>query len=351
MIKEMKNKKIIFSIILYNAESRLADLINSLKTLDYPSDLIKFVFVDNNSVDNSIEVVKNGLIEAIVIENDKNLGFAAANNQAYEKAKELKGDYFFLLNDDTIISPDCVNKLVEDIEKDKNIGAVQAKLLLYPEKELINSYGNKLNFLGFGYCGGYRERNRTGESFEVPYPSGGACLLSMEALEKIGLFDDYFFMYHEDVDLGWRLKLAGYKSMFSPSAIVYHKYVFKNSSFKYYYLERNRLLTVLKNYKILTLALFFPAFIFMELGILLFALKRGWFKEKIRSYIWLINNLHLILLGRKKIRKIRLNKDRVIIKLMCSEINFSEIDNFILKYFTNPFLNIYLFLFSKIIYW
>jgi GT2 family glycosyltransferase len=351
MKEEIKNKKIVFSIIMYNAVSRLADLIESLKAQDYPQELLEFVFVDNNSVDDSLLFVKNNLPQAKIIENKENLGFATANNQAYELAKKLQADYFFLLNDDTIIEKDCLNQLVKEIEKDDQIVAVQAKLLLHPQTDLINSYGNNLNFLGFGYCGFYKKKNQFGPSFEVPYPSGGACLLKMSALDKVGLFEDDFFMYHEDVDLGWKLKLAGYKSVFSPSAVVYHKYNFKNSGFKYYYLERNRLLVLLKNYKLGTLIILAPIFFFMELGILVFALRGGWLKEKISGYFWLIKNFKLILLGRKKIKKIRKIKDQEILKLMCAKIDFEEVNNFLLKNIANPVLSLYLFIANKIIFW
>jgi GT2 family glycosyltransferase len=212
---------------------------------------LSFLVIDNNSSDSTIEYVKNTYPKVKIIPNRKNRGFAEANNQGYYLAKKQKSDYLVLLNQDTIVEPNWLSHMVGVAENDKKIGAIQPKILLYPEKNLINSFGNSIHLLGFAYCNKYRYQDQPGlvQPFELPYASGAACLLKMSVLEKTGLFDDRLFMYHEDVDLGWKIRLAGYKVMIDPLAVIYHKYNYSKATYKFYYMDRNRWIVILKNYK------------------------------------------------------------------------------------------------------
>lgn len=346
------NKRVAIAIVSYNSGNKLPDCFASLRAQDYPLESIDLILVDNNSSDNSIALAQQSFASVRIIKNQGNKGFAEANNQAYEAAKALNDDYLVLLNDDTIVTPRWLTRLIATAESDGKIAAVQAKLMLWPEKELINSYGNALTFLGFGYCNRYRETDRTDEKpFEIAYPSGAAVAIKLPALEKAGLFDDDFFMYHEDVDLGWKLRLAGYKIMLDPQAVVYHKYSFAKASYKYLNMERNRVLVYLKNYRLATLAVLAPAFLLMESGIVFFAWKNGWLKEKISGYGWLIKNWKRIGLGRKKIKSIRVVGDREILRLMAASIKFQDVSNQLLTKFVNPLMEAYFWIAKKIIIW
>jgi len=344
--------KVAIAIVTYNSATKLADCFASLRLTTYPLELIDFILVDNASTDESIELAQASGLSFRIIKNKINTGFAAANNQAYELAKNLAVDYLVLLNDDTIVTPDWLKELLETAESAPDIGAVQAKLMLYPEKELINSYGNALTFLSFAYCNQYRQPDKPNQpAFAVPYPSGAAVALKMPALERTGLFDDKFFMYHEDVDLGWRLRLAGYQILLQPQAVVYHKYSFTKADYKYHYMERNRLFVYFKNFRWPTLLIFTPAFKIMETGICLFAIKNGWFKHKWAGYLWLVKNWGYLLSERKKIRQLRQVSDREILKLMIAEIKFQDVDNPLLAKVVNPLMTVYLWLAKKIIFW
>lgn len=347
----MNNRRVAIAIITYNSAEKLPDCLTSLKQQNYPVELVDIIVVDNNSSDDSLEIVRQLMPQAKVIKNLVNVGFARANNQAYELAQESNRDYLVLLNDDTIVESNWLLRLIETAESDSHVAAVQAKLLLYPEKELINSYGNALTFLGFGYCNFYREADRTGESFEVPYPSGGAVAIKMPALEKLGLFDEQLFMYHEDADLGWRLRLLGYKILLEPQAIVLHKYSFAKASYKYYYMERNRLYVAGKNYRLATLILFLPVGLAMEVGLLFYALKNGWLKDKLSGYGWLINNFGRLLSQRRQIQKLRTVGDREILRLLVAKIEFQDIENPLLTNLVNPLMSVYFWLAKKVIIW
>lgn len=346
------SKKVALAIVSYNSSDKLKDCLASLINQNYPIELIDFILVDNNSQDDSVAMADNSGLSFRVIRNEINLGFAGANNQAYELARELGDEYLVLLNDDTIVTPDWLSSLITTAESSPQIAAVQAKLMLYPEKNLINSFGNALTFLGFGYCNGYREADRPDIApFEVAYPSGAAVAIKMTALERIGLFDDKFFMYHEDVDLGWRLRLAGYQILLEPRAVVFHKYSFAKADYKYYHMDRNRLLVYFKNYSFWTLLLLAPAFKVMELGICFFAWRSGWLKHKLAGYRWLLKHWRHILNERKKIQRKRVVSDREILRLLVAEINFQEVNNPLLTKIVNPVMKIYLAICKKIIFW
>lgn len=348
----IRNKKLAIAVISYNSSKKLEDCFNSLRSQNYPWELIDLILVDNNSTDDSVKLAEESFASVRIIKNSDNKGFAGANNQAYELAKSLRVDYLVLLNDDTVVDANWLDHLIDTAEQDDKIGAVQSKLMLWPEKNLINSLGNAFTFLGFGYCNHYREPDRLEtEPFEVPYASGAAVALKMSALEKVGLFGDDFFMYHEDADLGWRLRLAGYRIMLEPKSVVYHKYNFGKASYKYLYMERNRLLVFFKNYKLLTLLLLSPAFLFMELGILFFAWKNSWLKEKLQGYIWLISNTGRIISDHKKIASWRSVKDKEILRLFTASIKFEEVNNPLLLKIVNPLMEAYFWLIKKIIFW
>lgn len=346
------NKRVAIAIISYNSSAKLKDCFDSLKNQNYSRELIDFIFIDNNSSDNSVELAEESVINFRIIKNSDNKGFAEANNQAYELAKSLKVDYLILLNDDTIVTNDWLSQLINVAEQDDKIGAVQSKLMLWPEKELINSFGNVFTFLGFGYCNHYREIDCLETlPFEVPYASGAAMAIKMSALEKVGLFSNDFFMYHEDADLGWRLRLAGYKVLFIPQSVVYHKYNFNKASYKYLYMERNRLLVFFKNYKIPTIILLLPALLIMDFGIIFFAWKNGWLKEKLQGYNWLIVNFKKIIHDHNKIASWRLISDREILRLFTASIKFEEMNNPLLLRIVNPLMEIYFWIVKKIIFW
>jgi len=319
--------KVVITIISYNSGKKIVDCLNSLRQADFSGIDYKLVMVDNASSDDSVSIIRNNFAEVEVIINENNLGFAGANNQGYEFALNWGADYLFLLNDDTIVDKDFLQSALLSAQGDERIGAVQSKLLLWPEKDLINSYGNQLTFYGLAYCGDYRQSNRDGQPKDLAYPSGASVLLKMSALRKSGLFDDDFFMYHEDVDLGWRLRLAGYRVILEPKSIVYHKYQFTKSNYKYFYAERNRLIVLLTNYQLKTLLLLFPILVLIEFFLLLVAYQGGWLKEKFLGYKWLLDNNLKLVERRRYVNSLRQTTDQEIVSLLSSQVDFSELPN------------------------
>ncbi len=345
------NNKVAIILINYKdyAKKYLDECLDSIRKQDYSGEFFVYI-VDNETSDETYSYLKEKAPEAKIIRNEKNDGFAKGNNDAIKQAFKDECNYFYLLNMDTVSDKSSLSEMLKTIKSDEKFGAVQARLMLYSETSKINSLGNNTHFLGFGFCNAYNEIYRPEkvvDKTKMFYPSGAAVMFRREVLEKTGLFDEDYFMYNEDQDLGWRVWLAGYQCVLSKNAVVYHKYEFGRSISKYYFMDKNRIITALKNYKIITLILFFPAFLIMELGLFYFAIKNNWYKEKIK--IWLsfftLSFWKKIIIKRREVKKIRKIKDRNIINLVSGKIWYQEVSSPLLSV-ANIFLNIY-FVFVK----
>lgn len=350
------------------AQKYLADCLLSLTAQGYSGD-VKFWLIDNATTAESFLMMQAfgqeylAGREWVLLANKNNDGFAKGNNEAMRMAINEGYDYVVLFNIDGLADTACLRELVETAKSDDKIGAVQARIMLYPplrqgyagQAEKINSLGNVTHFLGFGYPSHCQEALADYDKFNlkpIAYPSGAAVLFRASALKQVGLFDEAFWMYNEDQDLGWRLWLAGYKIILASKAVFYHKYAFGRSSAKYYWLDRNRLLTILKNYHLATLIIIFPALALVELGLIIVAIRDGWFKEKLKVWLYFISPLTWFYLAkaRRESQALRQVSDRQIIKLFSGKIIYEELDGPLLKV-ANFFLNIYWNLAKIVILW
>ncbi len=353
-------KRIAVILINYKnyAEEFLPTCWAGLIKQDYAGEKKVFI-VDNESSAESLALLKRVAPSAEIVINKDNDGFAKGNNDAIKLACRQKFDYIILFNMDAEAAGDCFSKLVAAAESEKEIGAAQARLMMFSDKNKINSLGNVTHFLGFGYSEGngqaYRETAGGSEPLAtkaICYPSGAAVLFKAEVLEKAGLFDEKFWMYNEDQDLGWRIWLAGYKCVLAPDALAYHKYEFKRSIKKYYYLDRNRIMAMLNNYHWATLILIFPAFLAMEIGLIFFSIKGGWFKEKLKVYAYFLSlkNWLGIFASRRRAQDLRKIKDKEIIKFFSGRIWYQEIGEWRLR-IANLFFNAYWRIIKVFIWW
>ncbi len=336
------------------------DLFFSLKKSQYPN--WEIVFIDNASTDGSVDYLKEKFAPQFpnltIIKVDKNSGFATGNNIGLKYLQDKDFDYAYLLNLDTTVAPDFLERALAKAGDD--VGSVQSLILLHPSVAkagaamLSNTLGNAIHYLGFGYCYGYGWEKEKWEKYlvdwrvrdpelNIAYGSGAGILLNMRALRETGFFDDIYFMYHEDLDLGWRLRLAGYKNILAPESVIYHKYEFSKSIKKYYWMERNRFITMMKNYSGLTLILIFPALVIMEFGLLLFSFRSGWWREKLRVYEYFLHpkRWRVIASGRHRAQKLRKASDRQIAKHFVGEILFQDMDSPLLTKIANPIFNLY----------
>jgi len=368
----MRNSyKIAVIIVCYNGREYLPDCLNSLKEQTFLPDRI--IVVDNASSDDSVDYIKKNFPKIELIENKGNNGFAKANNQGIIRALKSdliqsanRSDFIFLLNQDTICRPDCLEKLIERTEKEKekeNVFAWQPMILCWsadadrPDKDLIQTAGDKIHYLGFGFCGDYKKPITQLPNYlnvqlsNITYASGAAMFINVFALKKVGFFDQDLFLYHEDLDLCLRARFLGYEIKLASEAVVYHKYVEGIPKHRWYWSEKNRLLTLIKFYKWPTLVLIFPAWLFMEFGVLGFSLATGWFHLKIKSYFVCLTQIPKALAKRKRIQEMRKIKDRQLAEFLEAEFNFAGFENPIIKKIVNPILGTYWRLARKIIFW
>lgn len=364
----MLDKKIAIIYLSFHCEPYMDDVVSSLKKLTYPRDKVEFVIVDNPHPEHgpSVRYIQENVMPLSGIEiphvtllaQKENLGFAGGNNEGIKWAIANGFDYVYFHNNDGFMAAGSLEPLVEAMENDKTIGVAQSLMLLHPETELINSDGNSFQYLGFGYCSGYR--NKFSELNKKPiedigYASGAALLMRTNLLKEYGMWDHDFFLYHEDLEYSFRLRAAGYRSVLVKDSIFYHKYQFSRSITKFYWMERNRYGVMLMFFRIPTLILLFPMAFCLELGLWLFAIKGGWVKERVKVYkYWLKpSSWKLWLKKRHYIQKIRKVRDRTLFKNAVAGIYFQEksMGNPLLKYIGNPIMTLYYWIVVKCLIW
>jgi GT2 family glycosyltransferase len=234
----------------WNGKEYLRDCIASLKNQTYNN--LEIIVVDNASIDDSIQYLQKNFPATKIIKHSKNLGFGAANNTGIRAAR---GKYIMMLNNDTRLEPECIEELKKSIDKDEKFGACASKILLEHENNLVDVAGIAVCLDGLSIG---RGRLESGDKFndeeEVFFASDCACLYRKVMLEDIGLtdeiYDEDFFAYADETDIGWRAQLAGWKCIYTPKAIVYHLHSASSSSYsplKAFLVERNRIWVAVKN--------------------------------------------------------------------------------------------------------
>ena len=249
------NAPLISVVILnWNGQQVVEKCLKSLHEQTYHP--LELIVVDNASMDGSADLVKMKFPDVKLIINEKNLGFGGGNNVGILAAK---GRYIMMLNNDTRLDPQCIEELKRSIEKDAHYGACASKILLEYEDDLIDAAGIVICPDGLSIGRGRLEKgDRYDEEVEVFFASDCACLYRREMLEDIGLYDEDFFAYADETDMGWRAQLAGWKCIYNPKAVVYHFHSASSgtySPFKAYLVERNRIWVALKSFPIPLLVL------------------------------------------------------------------------------------------------
>jgi len=214
----MDNYPKIFIVVLnYNGGTFIKKCLASIFKNDYPN--FEVVVVDNNSSDGSFEVAKSNFSKANFIKNEENLGFAIGNNVGIRFSLERMADYVCLLNNDAEIENDFIGKLVQAMEKDPKIGIVGPVIFNGGNKQVWFSEG-KIDWLRMKAI--HSAKFQTKETYETQFITGCAMMIRSEIFNEIGLLDEDFFLYWEDVDFCYRAKRAGFKNVVVTSAWAYH---------------------------------------------------------------------------------------------------------------------------------
>ena len=359
--------KVAVIYLSYNTPSSEEDIgrcFRSLEAADYPKEAWHLIIVENPSKNGaSIPFIQRdwmpkagvSLPEITLIANEQDKGFAGANNVGWEEAKKWGADYLYLLNQDTSAAPGFLREAVSFAEAHPNAAQVQSRLMLQQDPAKLNSCGNALQMFGFGFARGNGKTLDQAAKITTPlfYASGAAVLVRMSAIEKIGLFDPAYYMYHEDTDLSWRARLAGFDIGYAEASVVYHHYEFSRSIKKFYWMERNRHLTNLVNYRFATWLLLLPALFFIELVMWAYALKSGWWREKIRSTLFFLNPVAWMWIAKRKeiVNGFRIRKDREVMESMTSRIEDQEVNYWWMKAIAYPILDGYFAIVKAVVKW
>lgn len=322
----MKDSPFISIIITsLNGMHYLNDCLSSISNLDYPKEKLEVILIDDGSQDKTYEFIKENFSDIKIIRNYRTRGVAESRNIGIKNAK---GKLLAFLDNDVRVEKNWLFELVKTIEEDERIGICASKLLFKDRPDILNSTGGVMNIYADAWDRGVFERDagQYDAHRRIFFGCSAAMLVRREVLDRIGYFDSRLYIY-EDVDLGWRVNLLGYKVIYVPTSIAYHKLggtIKRNNPKGKYILERNRIRTMLKNYESKTL-------LKNTTGLLKFKLSR--FKihaqssrqSKLSLFIystaaWVWNLLHILdtLKKRKYIQKIRILPDNKIIKLMGS---------------------------------
>ena len=246
--------KVSIIIVNYNKKKLLQNCLKSIENIQY--DNYDVIIVDNGSTDKSLEFVRNEYAKHALIDMGYNSSFCVANNIGIAKALKLKSDAVILLNNDTIVDKLFLAEMVRLVSLNEKIGMIAAKILLMKQKNKIDSTGISITPDGLAKNRNVnRDSSYALESEEVFCPAGAAALYTRELLEDIkegnDFFDEKYAFYFEELDLGWRARLRGWKCIYSSDAIVYH---YKNatsgvySKFIAFHTNRNIFYNIIKNY-------------------------------------------------------------------------------------------------------
>jgi len=261
---KQKNKVSIVLVNWNNAYDTIS-CIKSLKKINYPN--YEIIVVDNSSTDDSTKELAN-VNNINLILNDSNLGFAGGNNVGIKYILKGDSDFVLLLNNDTVVEKSFLTVLVKRAIADKNIGVLGGKIYYYSDPAKIWSAGGgmtKLMKRTFQYGENKSDEERFNRQKDVDFLSGCCMLIKRDVFEKVGLLDEDYFMYYEDVDFCLRAKKFC-KIIYTPEAIIWHKVsVTTEKSYRDYYRMRNYVYLLKKRYEInLFHILLFSSVIFFE---------------------------------------------------------------------------------------
>ncbi len=295
------NKNPLVSIITvnYNNIDVTCDLLLSIAYLTYQR--IEVIVVDNGSNENPTDKLKDAYPDVKVVLSDDNLGFAGGNNLGIKVAK---GDYLFFVNNDTVMTPNIIEGLLEVFETYPDAGAASPKFHYYYAPGTIefagykevNMFNGKNSMIGCRTkdCGQYDQLSTT------HYAHGGGMMVPVSVIEEVGLMPEIYFLYYEEFDWCEQIKKKGYKIYYQNKSLIYHKEsmsVGKKSTIKTFYLSRNRILFMRRNVKIVPLCIFMLYFTFITVpkNVITYLIQKE--KDHLRAFLqgikWNLSNYNV----------------------------------------------------------
>ncbi len=315
----MSENPLVSVIVLnYNAGELLLNCIESIKKSAYKN--LEIIVVDNISTDKSQKVCKEKYPDIKLIQNDENFGYCEGNNIGI---REAEGDYIIILNPDTIVESNWIEELISAYNKFGE-GLYQPKILSLDKTEILQSTGNMLHIFGFGFA---RDKGKNDtlvktDIEKIGYASGTCLFTSKEVLDKIGLLDSFLFLYHDDLDLGWRAAQMGIDSFYVPNSIIYNaeSYALKWSAKKFYWLERNRKYCLLTHYSKDTYAKIHSSLCLVDFFVWFFYISKGFLGAKIKAELDIRKNREFIETKYQELEEKKIISDEKLIQEFPDEI-------------------------------
>lgn len=240
--------KVSIIILNWNGREHLQECLDSLKIQSFQD--FEAIVVDNGSKDGSQQFLKQSFPWVRLVELEENIGFAGGNLAGY---RQCVGSFIVTLNNDTVADSKWLEELVSIADQDARTGMVASRICSYSDRDRVDSLGMKICLDGMsrGYARGKKFSSLENVPDHILMPSACAALYRRQMVEQVGFFDEAFFAYCEDSDLGLRARMAGWNARLAANAVIYHKYSATAGSFspfKLYLVERNHFWTVLKNF-------------------------------------------------------------------------------------------------------
>ena len=334
----MKESPLVSVIVLnYNAGELLVNCIDSLKKSTYTD--LEIIVVDNISSDGSQTKCKERFPDIKLIQNNENLGYCGGNNVGI---KEANGEFVVILNPDTEVDPNWIDELIDAYQKFGD-GLYQPKHISLRDKSVIMSTGNMMNVFGFGFARqkGEPDKNQFNKIERINYASGTCLFTTKKVIDRIGLLDEFLFLYHDDLDFGWRAAQIGINSYYVPKSIIFHmeSYSLKWSAEKFYWLERNRKYCLKTHYSKTTYKGMNFSLWMVDLLVWMYYISRGFLGSKIRAELDLRRSKKIIQKRYSKLEKmknipdielIKTFPDGIFVPMNVSQRSMNRIFNFIL---------------------
>jgi GT2 family glycosyltransferase len=255
-----------------------------------------------------------------VLHSGLNIGYTGAANLA---AREARGEWLFFLNPDAVAANDCLERLLGAVD-DADVAIVGAQVLL-PDGR-VNAGENPINIAGISWSGRFGEPREHAPARDTAAVSGAAMLVRRQAFLDIGGLCPHFFMYVDDTDLAWRMRLSGRRVRYCPEAVVVHDYEFEKGAHKWFYLERNRTWALASNLRIRTLVLLAPVLLATEALLLGRATREGWLAQKARAWASLVGQAPQLIGWRRSVQITRNVSDYRVLGLFSAGFETRLID-------------------------
>jgi len=301
-------------VLNYNGKKYLDGCFTSIARISYPKDKYEVIMVDNGSLDGSIEYVRKKYSWVKVIALNKNYGFAGGNNIG---VKFADGDYVVFLNNDVVVDENWLTELVKVVINKPN-AIVTSKALFLDKPGIINHDGSKATLIGRGFCINFgRKNNNLGDLSPkfVVQPYGASMLVKKDIFRNIGMFDEDYFTSLEDLDIGLRAWLFGYKVIYAPASIFYHLgggsggWGRRLSDTIIYHSTKNSYMNILKYFNLIHILQGLVLSLIFYIGrAIWFAKKTGKLraaKLMLLAHIWIIKNIGSIIMKRHEVQKNR----------------------------------------------